>query len=72
LQLLFALLLFLKLRSALDSCSLQSGMIVWRFTLNLAVVVADGNLFDACLIASSAAISNGDFKTVFSYLSYCA
>jgi exosome complex RNA-binding protein Rrp42 (RNase PH superfamily) len=44
-------------------------MIVWRFTLNLAVVVADGNLFDACLIASNAAISNGDLKTVCPYLS---
>jgi exosome complex RNA-binding protein Rrp42 (RNase PH superfamily) len=44
-------------------------MIVWRFTLNLAVVVADGNLFDACLIASNAAISNGDLKPVCPYLS---
>ena len=35
-------------------------MIVWRFTVNLVVVVADGNLFDACLIAASAAISNGE------------
>lgn len=35
-------------------------MIVWRFTVNLVVVVADGNLFDACLIAASAALSNGE------------
>jgi exosome complex RNA-binding protein Rrp42 (RNase PH superfamily) len=38
-------------------------MIVWRFTMNLVVVVADGNLFDACLIAASAAISKGQFST---------
>jgi hypothetical protein len=28
--------------------------------MNLVVIVADGNLFDACLIAASAAISNGE------------
>jgi exosome complex RNA-binding protein Rrp42 (RNase PH superfamily) len=38
---------------------MQSGMIVWRFSLNLVVAVADGNLFDACLISASAALSNG-------------
>ena len=38
-------------------------MIVWRFTMNLVVVVADGNLFDACLIAASAAISKGQLST---------
>lgn len=46
---------------ASGSFLLQSGMIVWRFVMNLVVVVADGNLFDACLIAASAAISNGKF-----------
>ena len=36
-------------------------MIVWRVVMNLVVVVADGNLFDACLVAASAAIYNSEF-----------
>lgn len=65
----YACALSMHVHDALVSCGatefineaqacIQSGMIVWRFTMNLVVIVADGNLFDACLIAASAAISN--------------